>query len=417
MTVIGTLITPPGYHRSWRALIAAKYSGVSVNVKNFIPGVTDAGADFLIKFPSATVPVFEGHDGTCLFDANAIAFFLGTDELRGGKNEHLVTQWVNFADNGILPAVATWVYPCLGVTQYNKQNTEKAKTNLRSVMAYLNNIFRHTTFLVGDRLSQADITVFTVFHPLFTYVLDEQNRKPYPHLVRWFMTVANQPNVIQVVGEVNLCVKEAHFDAQKYAELHPKQDAKKSKHEEKTQKQTKVEKTEKPLDEMEDEEEPKPKSNNPFASLPEGTFDLEAFKRIYSNEDIETVAIPYFWSHFDPATYSLWYCEYKYPEDLGMIFMSCNLISGMFQRLEKMLKFGFASMCIFGEAKNSTISGVWCWRGTGLAFELHPDLQVDYESYSWRKLDPDAEETKTLVHDYFLQKFSDKPFNQGKIFK
>ncbi|TGZ57376.1 hypothetical protein CRM22_009942 [Opisthorchis felineus] len=415
----GTLITPSGYHRSWRALIAAKYSGVHVSQKAYIPGETDADPAFLAKFPPATVPVFEGQDGTCLFDANAIAYYLGTDQLRGGPLEHLVTQWVNFADNAILPPVATWVYPCLGVTQYNKQNTEKAKSNLHSVLSYLNNSLRAMTFLVGDRISQADITVFTTLHPLFTHVLDEAGRKPYPHVVRWYTTIANQPYVSEVVGKMELCVKEAQFDAKKYAELHPKDAKSKTKTEAKKPAQEKPQKPKQELvREPEDEEDtPKPPSKNPFAGLPDGNFDIDAFKRTYSNEDIEKVAIPYFWDHFDPETHSIWFCEYRYPEELGMIFMSCNLIGGMLQRLEKMNKYAFGSMCIFGEDKNSTISGVWFWRGTGLAFELHPDLQVDYESYTWRKLDPAADETKALIHDYFLQEFKDKPFNQGKIFK
>ncbi|KAF7261879.1 hypothetical protein EG68_00870 [Paragonimus skrjabini miyazakii] len=420
MVLTGTLVTPSGYHRSWRALIAAKYSGAHVNISNYSPGETDADPAFLAKFPPSTVPVYEGSDGTCLFDANAIAFFLGTDQLRGGKKEHLVTQWVNFADNSILPSVATWVYPCLGVTQYNKQNTDKAKSNLRSVLSYLNNFLRNVTFLVDDRISQADITVFTALHPLLTHVLDEAGRKPYPHLIRWYTTVANQPEVLEVVGQMQFCVKEAQFDAKKYAELHSKDNKSKQKPVEKKSAKPKARKESesKAANAEEEDDEPKPvQSKNPFASLPDGGFDIDAFKKVYSNEPIEEVAIPHFWEHFDPATHSIWYCEYSFPEDLGMIFMSCNLINGMFQRLEKMAKYAFGSMCIFGEDKNSTISGIWFWRGTDLAFELHPDLQIDYESYKWRKLDPSAEETKSLVHDYFLQKFTDKRFNQGKIFK
>ncbi|VDP75971.1 unnamed protein product [Echinostoma caproni] len=337
----------------WRlnpAQIAAKYK--------FIPGETDADKSFLAKFPPATVPVFEGQDGTCLFDVNAI-------QLRGGSKEHLVTQWVNFTDNGIMPSVATWVYPCLGVTQYNKQNTEKAKTHIRTVLSFMDNYLRNATYLVGERLSQADITVFTAIYLLFTYVCDDNCRKQYPHVVRWYTTVANQPHVMEVVGKVNMCV-----------------------------------------------------DGFAFLKASVGRQAKETTCGATRRRGRETeIAIPYFWDHFDPNTHSIWYCEYLYPEDLRMIFMSCNLISGMFQRLEKMLKFAFGSMCIFGEDGKSTISGLWIWRGTGLAFELSPDLQTDYESYSWRKLDPNDAETKRLVHEYFLQEFSDKPFNQGKIFK
>jgi len=100
--------------------------------------------------------------------------------------------------------------------------------------------------------------------------------------------------------------------------------------------------------------------------------------------------------------------------------MSCNLIAGMYQRLDKMRKNAFASMCLFGEDNNSTISGIWIWRGQELAFPLSPDWQIDYETYDWTKLDPNAPETKKMVQDYLSWEGTDKEgrkFNQGKIFK
>lgn len=50
--------------------------------------------------------------------------------------------------------------------------------------------------------------------------------------------------------------------------------------------------------------------------------------------------------------------------------MSCNLISGMYQRLDSMRKGAFASACIFGEDNDNTISGIWIWRGQDLAFTV-----------------------------------------------
>ena len=42
----------------------------------------------------------------------------------------------------------------------------------------------------------------------------------------------------------------------------------------------------------------------------------------------------------------------------------------MFQRLDRMRKNAFSSMILFGEDNNSTISGVWVWRGQELAFPV-----------------------------------------------
>ena len=64
-----------------------------------------------------------------------------------------------------------------------------------------------------------------------------------------------------------------------------------------------------------------------MALLPKGTFDMDDFKRFYSNND-EDKSIPYFWEKFDPENYSIWRCDYKYSDELTMVFMSCNLIGG-----------------------------------------------------------------------------------------
>lgn len=100
------------------------------------------------------------------------------------------------------------------------------------------------------------------------------------------------------------------------------------------------------------------------------SFDMDAFKREYSNKDTATEAIPYFWEHFNKEDFSIWLAEYMYDDELKMIFMACNLVSGMFQRIEKLRKTAFASVGIFGVNNNASISGIWIFRGQELAFDV-----------------------------------------------
>ncbi|XP_057595489.1 elongation factor 1-gamma-like [Hippopotamus amphibius kiboko] len=164
-----------------------------------------------------------------------------------------------------------------------------------------------------------------------------------------------------------------------------------------------------------------PKAEDPFARLPESTSVLDEFRRRYSNEDAHSTALPYCWEHFDQGGWSLGDSEYRFPEELTQTFMSCNLITGMFQRLDKLRKSAFASVILFGTNNSSSISGAWVFRGQELAFPPSLDWQVDYESYAWRKLDPGSEETQTLVREHFSWdgafQHVGKAFNQGKIFK
>ena len=99
------------------------------------------------------------------------------------------------------------------------------------------------------------------------------------------------------------------------------------------------------------------KEKDPFAAMPKGNWDMDDFKRFYSNND-EDKSVPYFWEKFDKENFSIWRCDYKYNDELTMVFMSCNLMGGMFQRLEKLRKNAFASMALFGQNNDSTISGM-----------------------------------------------------------
>merc|ERR1712154_631622 len=228
--------------------------------------------------------------------------------------------------------------------------------------------------------------------------------------------------VKKVIGDFKLCVKMAQFDAKKFAEVGKAAGGdKKGKKEDKKPKEEKKPKEKKKEEPAEPaEEEPKPiKQKDPFEGYPKGNFDLEEWKRFYSNND-EDKSIPYFWEKFDKENYSIWRCDYKYADELTMVFMSCNLIGGMFQRLDKLRKNAFSSVCLFGQNNDSTISGIWVWKGHDLVFELSDDWKIDYASYNWTKLDSDSEETKKLVDQYFKWEGTDKDgrkFNQGKIFK
>ena len=52
-----------------------------------------------------------------------MSFSVANAELQGADNKAAaqVQQWISFSDNEVLPAACTWVFPCLGITQYNKQ--------------------------------------------------------------------------------------------------------------------------------------------------------------------------------------------------------------------------------------------------------------------------------------------------------
>merc|ERR1711890_37377 len=218
----GTLYTYPDNFRAFKVLIAAQYSGAAVKVQeNFVFGETNTAKEFLAKFPTGKVPAFEATDGTCLTESNAIAYYVANNALRATESpvhSAQVIQWMQFADSDILPASCTWVFPTLGAMQFNKGQTERAKEDVKKAMKFLNDHLLHHTFLVGERISLADIAVACTLLHLYQHVMDPNFRKAYGNTNRWFNTIINQPQVKKVIGNFQLCEKMAQFDPKKMAD-------------------------------------------------------------------------------------------------------------------------------------------------------------------------------------------------------
>merc|ERR1711970_1477501 len=358
---------------------------------------------------SLTEPV-----SSCLYLASSA----GQTQLAGKTpaDQASVLQWLLYSAGDLKHSVGGWVLPTMEQCEGANQGTvNRSKADLVARLDVLDKFLVTKTFLVGERISLADIGMAMTLLPAFTEVLDLAFRSSHRHLTRWFNTIIHQELVVKVIGTVKLCVKEAEM----------KQGAKKDKKEKaskpekkKEEPKKKEEDTKKPTEEpMELPAEPK--KTDPLDPLPKGTFDLEDWKRFYSNND-EDKSCEYFWSKFDPSCYSIWRGDYRYNKELSQIFMSCNLMGGMFQRLEKLKKNAFASAMLFGENNNSTISAIWVFKGQQLASDLNEDWQVGYSSYEWKKLDPASSDTKAMVNQYWKWEGEDgegRKFNQGKIFK
>jgi elongation factor 1-gamma len=123
----GTLYTYPNNFRAFKILIAARYSNEQIRVVSeppeFVLGETNKTGSFLEKFPFGKVPAFETADGVPIYETNAIMYYVTHEELHGKTKVEAaqILQFVNVADQEILPAACTWVFPTYGIIQFNKQ--------------------------------------------------------------------------------------------------------------------------------------------------------------------------------------------------------------------------------------------------------------------------------------------------------
>jgi len=220
-----------------------------------------------------------------------------------------------------------WFRPLNGSLPYNKAAVESAKAFTIKQLSILEAYLADRTFLVGERITIADIFVASMLTRGFELVLDAEVRAAIPNVLRHFNTIVHQEHFAAVLGgEPTLIEKAIVFTP-------PKKEAKP----EAAKKEAPV-KAAKAAEEEADEAAPvEPKAAHPTAALGNAkSWPLDEFKRQYSNNETP-VAFKWLkdnWTAEASQEYSLWRADYKYNEELTQVFMSSNLITGFHTRLE-----------------------------------------------------------------------------------
>lgn len=359
-----------------------------------------------------------------LFESNAIARYVA--RLRRDTNLYganffesaQVDSWIDFCSHEIELAATMWFYPVLGYMPYSENATGKAKETLANALNVLENHLADKTYLVGEQITLADITVVSALLYPFKFVADASFRAPFVNVQRWFETCVHQPQFEAVIGQVVLC--ETELTAGGAAALpNPAAGAApaggKKEKKEKADK-PKKEKAEKPKKEKaaapapapapagNDEEEedlvPKEKKEkHPLQVLDEtapSALKGDVWKKMYSNTDNYAATMEEFWKIYDAEGWSIWRCDYKYNEENQVVFMTSNLVGGFIQRSGDIRKWAFGVMWVLNEDKPYNVKGCWLIRGQSIQPLL--DVNPDAEYYEWRKLGTsDAE--KAMVQE------------------
>lgn len=324
-----------------------------------------------------------------------------------------------------------WFYPILGYLPYNPAASNKAKTDLARALAILEAHLDDKTYLVGHKVTLADITVASALVYPFKFVADAAYRAPFPNVVRWFNTLVNQPAFEAVIGTVVLAEKEmvpagappasttapvvaavAGGEKKKGGDVDkaPKEKKEKAPKAPKAEKAPKEEKkkAEKPPKDEDDEPEldyvQEKKAEHPFKILDKAsptTFVMDTWKKCYSNTEDYHAAMDTFWSTFDPTGWTIFRGDYNYNEELQILFMTSNLIGGFIQRTEEIRKWLFGTMTIRGVEKESLkITAFYLIRGDSIQPLI--DCNDDAACYTWSKVSfPPTEAEKSLLYDYW----------------
>lgn len=381
--------------------------------------ISDKDGDYEKYFPLGKIPAFIGPKGLKLHEVIAICLYLinlgdpKSNLLGKNATEYAqVIKWCSFANMEILPTIARVFRTILGVFPYNKKVVDEGNAFLDKAIPVFEARLKEFTYLVGERVTLADILAASYFVRGFDNIFGADWRKKYPNTTRWFKTLISSKYLSEYFPDYKFREKPVEY-------VPPK----KEKKQQQPAKKEAAPKKEKPAPAAEDDEPPAaPKPKHPLEALGKPKAALDEWKRVYSNEETREVAIPWFWENqYNPEEWSLWKVDYKYNDELTLTFMSNNLVGGFFNRLSASTKYMFGCMVVYGENNNNGITGAFLVRGQDYkpAFDVAPD----WESYEFTKLDASDEESKKFINNMFawdepvIVNGEKREIADGKVFK
>ena len=344
------------------------------------------------KSPTGTFPFLETSEGI-LSESRAIENYLAMKhkpELLGENDleKAQVRQWSDFAIFEIGYCAKEIIYPIFGWKKYCKESADKANNKVKDFMRTLDAQLKDKEFVLGNKITLADVTLFRELKYFFQLVFPKGLRdKVFPNVAKWFTKLSETEEVKKVYGKILLC----NQPLKPYISEEKKEE---KKHEEK-----KHEKKE----EKHQEEPPKEKKKvNPLDELPPSKLELESFKRAFLNNKNKEDAMNKFWEVYDPEGYSLWWVEYQnLPTECKILYRTSNSKGMFLQKCDAVRRYAFAVHGVYGVEDDYKIRGMWMFRGKEIPQEMKDnDL---YEYLTFRRIDINNPADKQLVHDYWTK--------------
>jgi elongation factor 1-gamma len=435
------LYTYPGNFRAFKALVAAEYVGVDIDVPDFDMEKTAKTPSFLAMSPMGKVPVLKTPQGA-IFESNAIARYVARlrkdSEIYGRTfyESALIDSWVDFCAHELELPCTMWVYPIIGYMPFNAAASAKAKEHVTDALDSLERHLVDKTYIVGDAITLADITLVSALVYPAKLAMDKLFRARFPNVFRWFDLCVHQPQFVAVIGDVALAESEM-LPASASVGSSIDQGSKKGKKDKSNKgsdanisvenasrdKKEKLPKKEKAKVEQPTEPKPEKKKDHPLKILDKeepSEFVGDVWKKVYSNNPPD-VWKKQFWEMYDPKGWSLWACRFKYNHENEKQFMCANAIGGFVQRSDAVRKWAFGTMFVTGSEQDLPIeiSGVWLMRGQSV--EHLKDANDDALCYTWTKIDHTSQEMMDFVAEYWAADvdgyLEGKLVTDGKVFK
>ncbi|KAI6103914.1 hypothetical protein EDD16DRAFT_1702699 [Pisolithus croceorrhizus] len=263
------------------------------------------------------------------------------------------------------------------------------------------------TYLVDERPTPSDISIASVTFLSVSHTIDAPLHNRYPNVLHHLDLIIDQPKLKDVFGQPTFVEKAVRYTppAKEKEEKEPKQPA--------PAPAPKKEKPKKAEEDDEEDENPNPKT--PLISYQ----DRRSVSRtgnilIPTRTRAGLVALECF---CQKKFLNFYRVDFKYNEEVTIVFMSFSQMSGLFNRLEAGRKYLFGSVGITRAVKDSIIA-------SGLILRVKmtkPVVKIasNYVSYDYKKLDMENSEDKAFCEGALTWdlEIDNEKWQDGKNFK
>ena len=429
--------------------------GVEIPLENIKVEEIEKRNSFEQKTPTKTFPFLETKEGN-ISRSDAIIYYLCQKykpELLGQNTfeKAKIMQWIEFAKCELSRCNRSIIYPIFGWDDLNKEEYNKDNNKLKDYLKCLEKELEKNEYIIGNKITLADVSLFAKLRFLMMFHLPEQMRnKLCPKLNQWFEKIMNSKEAMKAYGRTVLCKtpmkpfggkinknkpenedKEKKDDKEKNEnekgnkkgkkdkkdknEKKDKQNEQKNQKDKKDKKEKKEkEQKEKPKEEVKEKETYVPGllefprfkikeiENNPLDSLPPSKFDLSKFKKEFLDSSDKKSCLNNFWANFDSEGYSLWYIEYNNTSNECItLFRTCVIKGDILEQLKYFKKYCFGVLGAYGGNGDYKIKGCMMWRGNEIPEEIK--AVNCFNKMNFRKLDINQQKDKELVEEYWTK--------------
>ncbi|MEZ4361645.1 MAG: glutathione S-transferase family protein [Kofleriaceae bacterium] len=170
------------------ALLARRFERVEVSI---FEGASRTPA-FLAMNPAGRVPVLEREDGTFLPESNAILWALARGTDFAPHDEDRALAWLFFEQSEIEPVIGSarfWILT--GRDRDRKDELARKLTWSARSLAILDGELAKRRWLVGDRVSVADLALYA-----YTHVAPDAGLALPPHVAAWCARIEALPGYV-----------------------------------------------------------------------------------------------------------------------------------------------------------------------------------------------------------------------------